>query len=49
MRFRRPTVNNLNTLGAQFYRAEAYDLAIAQLEQAVHPAPEAPAIHFDGR
>lgn len=47
MRFKRPTVNDLNTLGVQFYRAEAYDLAIVQLEQAVRLAPRSPAIHFN--
>jgi len=47
MRFKRPTVNDLNTLGVQFYRAEAYDLAIVQLGQAVRLASDAPAIHFN--
>jgi len=30
LQFKRPTVNDLNTLGRQFYRAEAYDLAIVR-------------------
>jgi protein O-GlcNAc transferase len=47
MRFKRPTVNDLNTLGVQFYRAEAYDLAIVQFEEAVRLAPDSPAIHFN--
>lgn len=41
MRRKRPTLNDLNTLGVTFYRAGAYELAIAQLEQAVRLAPEA--------
>jgi len=40
MRFKGPTVNDLNTLGVQFYRAEAYDLAIVQFEEAVRPLTE---------
>ena len=42
MRPKRPTVYDLNVLGVQFYRSEAYDLAIVQLEQAVRLAPESP-------
>ena len=47
MRPKRPTVYDLNVLGVQFYRSEAYDLAIVQLEQAVRLAPESPGIHFN--
>lgn len=41
MRTKRPTVNDLNALGVTFCHAGAYDLAIAQLEEAVRLAPEA--------
>jgi Flp pilus assembly protein TadD len=47
MRSKQPTVYDLNVLGVQFYKAEAYDLAIVQLEQAVRLAPESPGIHFN--
>jgi Flp pilus assembly protein TadD len=47
MRSKQPTVYDLNALGVQFYKAEAYDLAIVQLEQAVRLAPESPRIHFN--
>jgi Flp pilus assembly protein TadD len=47
MRPKRPTVYDLNVLGVQFYRSEANDLAIVQLEQAVRLAPESPGIHFN--
>ena len=47
MRPKRPTVYDLNVLGVQFYRSEAYDLAIVQLEQAVSMAPQSPGIHFN--
>jgi cytochrome c-type biogenesis protein CcmH/NrfG len=47
MRLKRPTVNDLNTLGVQFYRSEAYDLAIVQFEEAVRLLPESAAIRFN--
>ena len=47
MRLKRSTVNDLNTLGVQFYRSEAYDLAIVQFEEAIRLAPESPAIRFN--
>jgi len=47
MRPKRPTVYDLNVLGVQFYRSEAYDLAIVQLEQAVRLAPGLPAVRFN--
>lgn len=47
MRLKRPTVNDLNTLGVQFYRSEAYDFAIVQFEEAARLVPESPAIHFN--
>ena len=47
MRSRRPTVSDLNALGVEFYRAQAYDLAIVQLEQAVRMAPEVASIHLN--
>ena len=47
MRSKRPTVYDLNALGVEFYRAQAYDLAIVQLEQAVRMAPDAATIHLN--
>jgi len=47
MRPKRPTVQDLNTLGVVFYSAEAYDLAIVQLEEAVRLAPDVASIHFN--
>jgi tetratricopeptide (TPR) repeat protein len=47
MRPRRPTVHDHNSLGVHFYQVGAYDLAIAQLEQAVRLAPEVASLHFN--
>lgn len=47
MRPKRPTVNDLNSLGVHFYNVEAYDLAIVQLEQAVRLAPEVASLHLN--
>jgi len=47
MRRKRPTVGDWNTLGVHFYSVGAYDLAIAQLEEAVRLAPEVAGIHFN--
>jgi Flp pilus assembly protein TadD len=47
MRIKRPTVYDLNVLGLEFCRAQAYDLAIVQLEQAVRMAPETAGIHLN--
>jgi tetratricopeptide (TPR) repeat protein len=47
MRPKRPTVYDLNLLGVEFYRAQAYELAIIQLEQAARMAPEAASIHLN--
>jgi hypothetical protein len=47
MRRKRPTVGDWNTLGVHFYSVGAYDLAIAQLEEAVRLAPEMASIHFN--
>jgi Flp pilus assembly protein TadD len=47
MRSKRPTVHDWNTLGVHFYSVGAYDLAIAQLEEAVRLAPEVAGIHFN--
>jgi len=41
VRSKRPTVNDLNTLGVTFCHAGAYDLAIAQLAEAARLAPDA--------
>lgn len=47
MKRKRPTVQDWNKLGVHFYSVGAYDLAIAQLEQAVTLAPEVASIHFN--
>jgi tetratricopeptide (TPR) repeat protein len=47
MRLKRPTFSDLNSLGVNFYRSEAYDLAILQFEEAARLVPESPAIHFN--
>ena len=44
---RRPTVHDWNKLGVHFYSVGAYDLAIAQLEQAARLAPEIASVHFN--
>lgn len=47
MQRKRPMVHDWNSLGVHFYAVGAYDLAIAQLEKAVHLAPEMASLHFN--
>lgn len=47
MRRHKPNAYDYNALGASFYQAGAYGLAIAQLEEAVRMAPTVAAYRFN--